>query len=172
MKKKKINLALIILLLLGVLILLANLPYQPKGFVENMTFEKHSDLFFNYEIIRYPSSVEVSPVRPDQERLKLGVVVDPWNLNFGIVPIGNNFVTRFIEISNPKEKSAKIVFKVYGNISPFVNFTRNDFIIRPNESVTIEAKFYAEKAKIGNYTGEIDIVIQRPKYEFLYNFWK
>jgi len=169
---KKINLILIIFSFTALFLLLTNLPYQPKSFVQNKTFEKHSDLFFNYEIIRFPTSAEVSPYQPNQQKLSLGVVVDPWNLNFGRIPSGKNFATRFIDLSNLKEKDAKVIFKVYGNISPFVNFSKNNFILKPNESVTVEVKFYAEKAEIGNYAGEIDVIVKRPKYDFLYIFWR
>lgn len=162
----------LISIIIFVLLFLFTQPFQPKSFVSNKTFEKHSDFFFTYEIVRYPSSAEVLSIQPYQEKLTLGVVVDPWNLNFGKIPFGNNFATRFIELDNLKEKDAKIFFKVYGNISPFVNFTKNNFILKPNESVTIEVKFFAEKAEIGNYTGEIDVTIKRPKYDFIYIFWK
>lgn len=104
--------------------------------------------------------------------MKIGVVVDPWNLNFGIIPVGKNFGTRFIDLENPTDKDVKINFKVYGNISPFVNFTKNDFILHKKEKITIEVKFYAEQAKIGNYSGEIDVIIQKPKYDFIYDFWR
>lgn len=169
---RKIKLALLVLLLLALFFFTTNLPYQPKGFVRNRTFEKHSDLFFDYEITRYPSAAQVSPFQPNQEKLTLGVVVDPWNLNFGIIPKGNNFATRFIDLVNLREKDARIFFKVYGNISPFINFTKNNFILKPNESITVEVNFFAEKAEIGNYSGEIDVIVQRPKYDFLYSFWK
>jgi hypothetical protein len=80
--------------------------------------------------------------------------------------------TRFINLANFKEKDAKISFKVYGNISPFVKFNKNDFILHPNENLTVEVSFHAEGVKIGNYSGEIDVVVQRPKYDFLYALWK
>ncbi|MEM5829352.1 MAG: hypothetical protein QW040_00065 [Candidatus Aenigmatarchaeota archaeon] len=170
--RKKIWLPLFISIFLILFTLLTNLPYQPKGLVENRTFEKYYDLFFTYEITRYPTSAQVLPAQPNHEKLTLGVVVDPWNLNFGIVPAGKNFVTRFVDLTNLKEKDAKIMVRVYGNISPFVNFTKNNFILKPNENAMIEVKFYAEKAEIGNYSGEIDVVVQRPRYDFLYYFWK
>lgn len=159
-------------LAIAVLLLIFLISYQPKPkeFVTNRTFETYSDLFFNYEITKYPSSGEVSTVQPTQERLTLGVTIDPWNLNFGVIPAGNNFGTRFINLVNKKE-NAKISFKVYGNISPFVNFSKNDFILHSKENVTVEVNFYTASAKVGNYSGEIDVIVQRPKYDFLYSFW-
>jgi hypothetical protein len=128
-------------------------------------------LLFNYETTKYPSSAEVSSVLPTSDKLTIGVVVDPWNLNFGIIPAGKNYGTRFIDLTNMQEKDSKVSFKVYGNISPFVTFSKNDFILHSSENVTVEVHFLAESANVGNYTGEIDVVIQRPKYDFVYNIW-
>jgi len=161
--------ALIIALLL--LLLLLGKP-QPTEFVTNKTFTTYSDLFFNYEISKYPSRVEIAKAEPAKEKITIGLTVDPWNLDFGIIPEGKNFGTRFINLANLKEKDAKISFKVYGNISPFVKFNKNNFILHPNENLTVEVSFHAEGAKIGNYSGEIDVIVQRPKYDFLYVFWK
>lgn len=153
------------------LVFLMNYQKQ-EGFVTNRTFETRSDIFFNYEITRYPSNTEISIAKPTQEKYTIGVVIDPWNLNFGIIPAGDNFGTRFIDLTNLKEKDVKIYFKVYGNISPFVNFSKNNFILRPKENITVETHFYASSAEVGNYSGEIDVIAQRPKYDFLYIFWR
>jgi len=171
--KKKIVFILIIIILVGILFIQSfNYQAQPKEFVTNRTFLTRSDILYDYEITKYSTQVGVSPVLPNQEKLTLGVVIDPWNLNFGIVPAGKNYGTRFLDLTNLKEKDAKVNFKVYGNISPFVNFTKNNFILHKNENVTVEANFYATSTEIGNYSGEIDITIQRPKYDILYNFWR
>jgi hypothetical protein len=163
-----------VIIALMMIFLVLFLKYRPSSveLVENRTFVTYSDLFFSYEITKYPSSVEIVEAKPAQEKLTIGLTVDPWNLNFGIIPEGKNFGTRFISLSNLKEKDAKVSFKVYGNISPFVKFSNNNFLLHPNESLTIKVNFYAEGAKIGNYSGEIDVIVQRPKYDFLYNLWR
>ena len=127
---------------------------------------------FKYEITRYPSGAEVVAAQPVEEKITVGVVVDPWNLHFGVIPAGDNFGTRFIDLTNLRERGAKISLKVYGNISPFVEFSKNDFILHKNENVTVAVNFYAKSAKIGNYSGEIDVIVQRPRYDFLYALWK
>jgi hypothetical protein len=167
---KRIVAATVMVLVAVVVILLNNHKTVPKLFVANMTFETRSDLFYAYEITRYPTSVEVAPIKPE-ENVTVGVVVDPWNLKFGIVPAGNNFATRFVDLANLREKPAKVMFYVYGNISPFVNFSRSELLLEAGRNVTVEVKFYASRATIGNYTGEIQVVVQRPKYDFLYAFW-
>ena len=167
---KKRLIALIVALIL--LLLLLEYKPQPTEFVTNKTFTTYSDLFFNYEISKYPSRVEIAKAELAKEKITIGLTVDPWNLDFGMIPEGKNFGTRFINLANLKEKDAKISFKVYGNISPFVKFNKNDFILHPNENLTVEVSFHAEGAKIGNYSGEIDVIVQRPKYDFLYAFWR
>ncbi len=177
MKRKKKFLWVVAILTLICFTILAinfliNYQYEPKGIVANRTFISYSDLFFNYEITRYPSSVEVAPVQPEQEKLLLGISADPWNLNFGIIPAGKNFGKRFVSLVNLKEKDVKIVIKAWGNISSFVKFSKNNFILHPKENVTVEVGFYAEGAEAGNYTGVIDVIVQKPKYDFIYSFWR
>jgi hypothetical protein len=169
---KILFIAIIIAISIPILNFLINFQNEPRGTITNKTFVSYSDLFFNYEVSRYPSSVEVSPIQLTQEKILLGMSVDPWNLNFGIIPAGNNSAKRFINLVNLKEKDFKVILKAYGNISSFVKFSKNNFLLHPKENVTVEAIFYAEKAEVGNYTGIIDVIIKKPKYDFLYSFWK
>ena len=174
-KKKRVLHAVILALIVAAIIAVnffASYQKEPKGMVANKTFVSYSNLFFKYEITRYPTSVEVVPVKPHEEELSLGLSADPWNLNFGIVPEGKNFGKRFVDLVNLKEKDVKVILRVYGNISDFVKFSKNDFILHPKENVTVEVGFYAEGASVGNYTGVIDIVIQKPRYDFIYSFWR
>jgi hypothetical protein len=175
-RKKKLFWVILIIAIIVIAIPIANflINYQnePRGMITNRTFFSYSDLFFKYEITRYPSSVEIVPVESSQQKILVGLSADPWNLNFGIIPVGKNFGKRFINLVNLKEKDAKIVLKVDGNISKFVKFSKNNFILHPNENVTIEVTFYAEGASVGNYTGVISVIVQRPKYDFIYIFWR
>ena len=109
-------------------------PEPPKEFVTNKTIETYSNMFFSYEIIRYPSSVEI--VNPN-ENVTLGFVVDPWNLNFGIVPGNGSYVKRSIDIANLENKNKKVFFKVYGNIMTLIEFSKDDLILKPNEKISI-----------------------------------
>jgi hypothetical protein len=163
----------ILLIILGMLIANVSIyQQQPKELAVDKSFVTYSDLLFNYEITKYPSGAEISVTEPLQERLTVGVVVDPWNLKFGVIPAGNNFGTRFIDLSNLKEKEVKVSFKVYGNITPFVKFDENDFMLQPKENITVKVNFYTASAEVGNYSGEIDVIIQRPQYDFVYSFWR
>lgn len=140
---------------------------EPEEFVENMTFTTYSDLFFDYEITRYPTGVEITPSKFLEKESVIGVVIDPWNLKFGIVPTGGSFVRRYVELTNVMERAGKVSFKVYGNIKPLVSFSKNDFILHENENSTVTV-FLSATNVTGNFSGEIDVIAQKPKYDFLY----
>jgi hypothetical protein len=170
--KLKLALTFLAAVLIVLIISLSSQQTEPKKFVANRTFLTRSDLFFSYETTKYPSGAQVAVAQPTQERLTIGVATDPWSLNFGIIPYGDNFGTRYVDLINKKDRDVKVSLKTYGNITPFVNFSKNNFFLHPNENITIKAQFYATSAKIGNYSGQIDITVQRPKYDFLYFFWR
>lgn len=156
----------LLFLIVSVLIFSSVPLSQPNEFVTNKTFEKKQSLFFNVEINRYPTKVRV--MNYTKEKITVGVNVDPWNLNFGIVPIGKNYASRFVNLYNNNNKAVKVIFKVYGNISNFVTFSKNYFYLKPNESETIQINFNAENATIGIYNGEIDVIIMKPRFNFGY----
>jgi hypothetical protein len=167
--KNKLLLGLIIalIILVAAFVVLLNCNDTSKQIVSNQTFERKSDLIFNYEITKYPSHVQVSEVDLSKDNVTVGVVIDPWNLDFGIIPIGNNYGTRFVDLSNMKNQSATISFKTYGNITPFVKYSNNDFILSSNDKESVKVIFYATAAPVGNYSGEIDVIVKTVKYDFL-----
>lgn len=142
----------------------------PKQFVQNQTFAKSSDPFFSYEITKYPSNVEIIPAQYEEQKLKIGFVTDTWNLNFGIIPVTGRGA-RHLKISNSEKIRVKANFKVYGDINSLISFNKNDFILSPNESVPIDIFLNTtEKTRPRNYTGEIDVIIKKPNFDFLYPF--
>jgi hypothetical protein len=144
----------------------------PKEFTTEMEFKTYSSLLYNYEVTRYPSGIEVTDVEPGQERLGIGVVVDTWNLKFGSIPVGGSS-SRYIELVNLGQRDAKVLFRAYGNISSYVGFSENNFILHPQDNVTVKIIFRPgdNPGTVGNYTGEIDKIVKMPKYDFLYMFW-
>jgi len=164
-KETKIFLILLTVLFL-ILISLQELP-EPQDFVKERTFTNYSNLFFYYEITRYPSGVEVVSSTPIDENVTLGFVVDPWNLNFGIVPTNGSYVKRHIELTNLREIPTRINLKVYGNITPLVSFSENNFVLHENEKVTIDVYLFTNNTEIGNYLGEVDVIAKKPRYDFI-----
>lgn len=138
-------------------------PPEPTYFVDNKTVSNYSTPFFDYEIVRYPSNVEI---RLGSD-VVLGFVTEPWNLNFGIIPGNGSYSTRSIEIKNKEEKNIEIILKSYGNISDLIGFSQNNFMLEPQKVASVDITLYSRDFGNGNYTGEIDLIAKKPIYNFL-----
>lgn len=173
----------ILVVVLGSLILfllsyIMNYVPRPTDFTSEIDFNMFSNFFYKYEVVRYPSGIGVIHAEQGQERLGIGVVTDPWNLKFGVVPEGGSS-SRFMELVNLGDKRVKIIFRSYGNISKYLGFSMNNFILNPGDNVTVKVTFgptpttangVGGSGVVGNYTGEIDRIVKIPKYGFLYAF--
>lgn len=136
-----------------------------KDFVSNMTTEKNVGLFFVYETVKYPSNVEIIKLEK-KSNITLGMTTDPWNLNFGVIPIGIES-RRFINLANKNEEIYKVEIQVYGNISPMVDFDKNNFILRKDDEVKVTALLNSTLSKgTGKFMGEIDILSKRARMPF------
>ncbi len=124
-----------------------------------------SNLLFNYEIVKYPSSAEIVPAIPGKN-ITIGVDISPDNLNFGKIPGNGSVSTRFINVTN-LDADAKLYLEAVGSIKHYVSFDRNYFDLKSNERVDITLYFNTTNAAIGNYSGYIYLVVERPKYDFL-----
>ncbi|MFH8120342.1 MAG: hypothetical protein QXS37_06075 [Candidatus Aenigmatarchaeota archaeon] len=155
-----------ILILIFLAVLMALFPgySEPKSLVENMSFQKSSNFFFTFEVTSYPSKVEIIPF---EQNITVGLVADPWNLNFGIIPLPG-YGRRQVVVSNFEKSRVRVYFKVYGEIKPFVRFSKENFILYPNQSETIIAFLNTSKAsRVGNYSGQIDVIVKKPNFAFL-----
>jgi len=136
-----------------------------KDFVKNMTTEKNDGFFFVYETVKYPSNVEIIKLEK-KSNITLGMTTDPWNLNFGVIPIGIES-RRFINLANRKEEIYKVEIQIYGNISPMVDFDKNNFILRKDDEVKVTALLNSTLSKgTGKFMGEIDILSKRARMPF------
>ena len=124
-----------------------------------------SNLLFNYEMVKYPSSAEIVPAIPGKN-ITIGVDISPDNLNFGKIPGNGSVSTRFINVTN-LNADAKLYLEAVGSIKPYVSFDRNYFDLKSDEKVDITLYFNTTGAAIGNYSGYIYLVVERPKYDFL-----
>ena len=60
------------------------------------------------------------------------------------------------------------MFFTYGNISPMVHFSDNHFYILPGNPKNVDIMLETDKnTPLGNYSGEINLVIKRSKYSFI-----
>lgn len=158
----------IIILIIAFACILFLTRTETKEFVDNRGVEKYSDAFFDYEIIKYPTDVKIYEPNAS-ERITVGIVSDTNNMKFGIIPGNGSYAKRYLNLTN-REKDAKIFLHVYGDITPLVRFGKNNFIIRENENVMIDVLLNTKGSEFKEYSGEIDVVIQRPKFDFLYSF--
>jgi hypothetical protein len=130
-----------------------------------MTTEKNDGIFFVYETVKYSSNVEIIKVE-NKSNITVGITNNPWDLNFGVIPIGI-LSKRFINLANGKEEIYKVEIHVYGNISPMISFDKNNFILRKDDEVKVTALLNSTLSKeTGKYTGEINIISKRSKIPF------
>ncbi len=152
------------LLVLGAVIAVMTAHPESGEIVEQRAAETYSDIFFTYTVIKYPSSVEIlSPT--DAANYTMGINVDTNRLNFGVVVGGDSTVKRQINLTTKDGKNSRIHVKSTGQISPLLSFDKTDFVFnnKANIFVTLNSRNFAA----GNYTGEIDIVIQKSNNDIL-----
>ncbi|UCD07201.1 MAG: hypothetical protein JSW41_05245 [Candidatus Aenigmatarchaeota archaeon] len=125
---------------------------MPKGIVTASVVEKSEGILLRYERIRYPSMAIVSGSGTD-----VGFDIGDEHLNFGLIPVGGGG-KRFLNIENQESRTINIKLNAYGNISEFVSFNMNNFILQPGENVEVEVSFDTDDmTEEGEYSGEIDV---------------
>ncbi|NOQ55832.1 MAG: hypothetical protein GQ477_03415 [Nanohaloarchaea archaeon] len=140
--------------------------FESDNHVLNHTVIHAEDLFFTYEVDKYPTAVEISNIT--ERNLSIGFSLETSSLNFGVVPTGGNMGKRFLTLKNTEENNAKIQFVAYGDISQMIQFSDNDFNLVSDELKQVDIVLETElDTQVGNYSGEIDLVIKRAKYGFL-----
>lgn len=148
----------IIAAVLIIFLILASADPLVPGEIGNSNLSNYSNLLFSYQIMRYSTDVQIVPY---SDNINVGVVSDPWNLRFGIIPGNGSYEKRYINISSLGATS-RITMKTYGNISDLVSFSSNNFILNPGKSISIEVLLNTSSATFGVYTGEIDVISKTP----------
>lgn len=154
----------IILILVGAVIAAASTRPDPTIFTEKKETETYSDLFFIYSVTRYPASVEAVHFS-GAGTPTIGINLDTSELNFGVVFAEGSSVRRNINLTSKDEKSSKVKLKAYGNIKPLISFSDNDFVFGGKRGIDVTLR--TDGVAPGNYSGEIDVIVQRSKYDFL-----
>ncbi|RLI71687.1 hypothetical protein DRO97_09630 [Archaeoglobales archaeon] len=106
--------------------------------------------------IIFNSSVEViEGGKPPQ------IVVSKHNLDFGKIPRGMG-VKKEILLENNKNYTVKIIPKVYGTISKWISFDREEITILPHSQAkeVVQIKIPSD-AILGNYTGYVVFIIKK-----------
>ena len=108
------------------------------------------------KIKEYPLRAMVT--EPDR---KIGIALEEYKLDYGYVPMYSN-VTKYINVWNQGSPS-KIHLEVIGNISEFIEFSDNDFVLKDGKEVSV--LLYA--VKTGNFSGILRVSAKKPRSRWL-----
>ncbi len=164
-------LLLVLILIIGFNLFLYKKTTVKTEFVENQTIKEMQNLLFRYEIIEYPSYIEVTDPEMNISNTRIGMSVDPWNFNFGALPPESGS-RKYINLANYEDNPRKVKIVCYGNISSMIQFSENNIILRKGDEKKISVSLNTSLTKIGNYTGEIDVISKESKCSFLNGFVK
>jgi hypothetical protein len=167
MKKVTDTKIFLIFLIIGIVIvapIFLSMRPAPESFVRNRSLERYEDMLFNYDIVRYPAAAEIqSPEQPGD--IVIGMNVDSDYINFGSILGGGGTSKRQINLSTKDSGNYKIMLRAFGEISKFIKFSENDFVLSGKKSVYVIMDTAGQNP--GNYTGEIDVLVQKSKSTFL-----
>lgn len=149
-------------LTLVVLSLVSSPVKEPVAFVENRTVITKSDLFYEYQITKYPTKVEIVESEDDLSKM-IGISTEPWIFDFGVIPQTQASVKKILTLNDIKEGKLNVELTVFGNISDMVSFSKNDFYLEGDEEVFVFLNV-TEETKLGNYNGEIDIIVKKESF--------
>lgn len=167
LRKKILVLCLLLIPVSFFTLLFFPLVKKPAEFVSNRTVIHEKALFFLQDTIKYPAECNITPSIEENRTIKMGIATHTYELNFGNVP-PNVTVRKIITLENNEPRPVKVKFRVYGDIKPFVSFSEEDVILKPSERREFEVKFDARE--LGYYTGEIDVIVKAPRYDFILPF--
>jgi len=161
MKKIQIIFMFVVVVILAAVLFSVN--RGTTGLVTNRTFVTYSDLFYDYEVTRYPSSVTIISPMESSVNPMIGFSIESWSLSFGMIPGNGSSAKRIVNLTNTRDKDVKITLRAYGEIAPLLNFSSSDLTLKPNEKTTVDIVFHTYEVPPGNYTGEVQVVVQIPK---------
>ena len=168
-KKKRIFKGLVIIFMISIVVLvgLFYLIYsdtvpEPATLISEQRREIITTSFFVNEVVRIPTSANVT--KPDSSSGIIKVGIDPGTdaLNFGRV-FADMPVRKYLELENKEGYNVRVCTRKYGHISPYLNSSVDSFILESGEERDVMVSFVGKE--LGHYEGEVDIVIRKPKYK-------
>ena len=127
-------------------------------------FEKSHNLFFEYDSVSYSTSVDIGD---SADEITIGFDTGTHNIDFGIALAGSSTNRRFVTLSNSNEKKARVFIEKSGNISEFVSFSYDSFVLMPGQEKNITIELYGSGMQTGSYSGSIIFTFKRAKFGFL-----
>jgi hypothetical protein len=144
------------------------MPLAPSEFVKEQTVEESESSLFYTKLVRIPTRGNVTPFILVNRTIPIGIAQQTSELNWGRVPEGVG-VVKFLDISNRRERDGKVNIMVYGDIKPYIKVDSGGvFIIRSGTKEEIQLAF--ESNSSGSYSGEMDVLVRVPKYDFILPF--
>ncbi len=137
------------LLIVGLLVFAVT--YQRPVSSSDGTVEM-TGLFIGQRVTRYPMMAEVI----EYDNTSLGMAIDE-KFNFGRSPTGST-VRKILVLNNEEPAPVKVKITSEGNISPFIEVSRNDFLL--DGSAEIEVAFHA--SDVGSFDGTLNVEIVKP----------
>lgn len=133
----------------------------PENFVNEESVDHSPGFFMINDIIRYPAKANVTPL-DISKNITVGVAAQTSELNFGNVP-QNITIRKFISLRNNEKTPVRICVLGRGDIAPHIQLTQgDDFVIQGNRARDMEMTF--NSTDIGSYSGEVDIIVRKPRY--------
>jgi hypothetical protein len=166
-KKEKTIIYTIILTTLAIAIILivfiikGPIPTHTQELESTEKIEHYDSLLYDIAVKRYLSNAIV--YNTSDEGVYLGITVDRWT-NFGHMP-QNAKTKRTIEIKNTYDKKIKYEIIAIGEVKPFIDSIPQKMTLKPNQEISANVIF--DGKEIGNYTGEVNVILKIPKYKFL-----
>jgi len=140
----------------------------PEDFVDRASEDQSSGFFMDNKIVRYPTSANVSLLNLSDKNIKIGVAPQTYEINFGNVP-QNITVRKFIKLNNTYNADAKVCFIARGSIGPLIKTPEGkELVLLAHQDREVEIDF--NSTEMGLYSGEMDIVIRKPRYDFVTYF--
>ncbi len=163
--KKKGVLVLFFVLILSVLgffyLLHSDTVPEPVTYAGRQKRETVKTSFFVNEVVRFPSSANVTKPDSSEKIIKVGVDPGTTALNFGRV-FPDMPVRKYIELKNSEKYKVRVCVRKYGSISPYLNSSLDSFILEPGEEKSVMVSFVGKD--LGHFGGEVDVVIRRLRY--------
>ena len=140
----------------------------PQDYVNKNSREDSSGLLIRNTIIRYAVKANVTILNTSNMNITVGVASQTDELNYGNLP-QNITMRKFVDLNNSENSPVKICIIERGDVSGHLYVTQgNSMIIPAKEKGQLELGFNATDARV--YSGEMDIVVRKPKYDLLSYF--
>jgi hypothetical protein len=159
--KKKFKI--LIQTLVVTLLLLASVEIIYKHKETHNNTQIITSLFFFKKTVKYPVKVSFINVS-NVSKTPIGISTVTYELDYGILPPGTG-ATKLIKLRNKNEIPAKVSLKVYGNVTQFLEFGKNNFILEENSSRDVYIR--ASSSEVGNYSGTLEVVVKKPLHRWL-----